>query len=329
FRAARRDEHRGLVIAARGKQLASYDDEARRVVRLILDLAKQDLEPVDFRRGLAGERRGALLVARAARGFGVARDGDELDARQVLREPRAALRERLRVRADAANGPQIVQLAHQMLMDPQLDLPADLERRGQEHVERVDVDRSLARVLDRRNAEVGRAGLDLVEYLVDRRHRQCVHRVAEVLEHGGLRERAFWPEIGDFERFLWREACRHQLAEQTHHLFVAQRSLIAVDDLAQHLRLALWTIELRRRGEALEHADLFRAARASGDQLLDVGVDLVDRAAQALQRRVAVGLRLGPLPFLSTRRLGLARRRFALAHGLSSGPFRSAALTTR
>ena len=41
LRAARRDQHRGLVVAARRKELAADDDEARRVVRLILDLAER------------------------------------------------------------------------------------------------------------------------------------------------------------------------------------------------------------------------------------------------------------------------------------------------
>ena len=147
--------------------------------------------------------------------------------------------------------------------------PQIFERRRQEHVERVDVDGALARVLDRRDAEVRGAAFDLVEHLVDRRHRQRVHGVAEVLEHGRLRERALRPEIGDLERLLLREAGGHELAEQPHHLLVAQRPVVALDDFAQHLRLALRAVELGRRREALDDADLFRDARALGDQALE------------------------------------------------------------
>ena len=247
FRAGGRDENRRFVVAARGKELAADDDEARRVVVAILDAVEEDTEVVNLRRGVAGERRSAVFVACAARGLGVARDGNLLDLRQVLCEPRAALRERLRMRAHAADVADVLHPAQQVLMDPQLDLAADFERRREEHVERVDVDGAFARVFDGRDAEIRRARLDLVEYLVDRRHGQRVHRVAEVLEHRRLRERALRSEVRDLERLLLREAGRHQLAEQPHHFFVAQRPFVALDDLAQHLRLALGPIELGRR----------------------------------------------------------------------------------
>ncbi len=108
----------------------------------------------------------------------------------------------------------------------------------------MDVDGALARVLDRRHAEIRRAAFDLVEHLVDRRHCQRMHGVAEVLEYGGLRERALRPEVCDLQRLLLREAGGHQLAEQPHHLLVAQRPVVALDDFAQHLRLALRSVEL-------------------------------------------------------------------------------------
>jgi hypothetical protein len=51
--------------------------------------------------GLAGDGGRALLVARAARTLGIARYGNALNSRQVFVEPAAALRERLRMAADA------------------------------------------------------------------------------------------------------------------------------------------------------------------------------------------------------------------------------------
>ena len=158
-----------LSLPLERKQLAAHDDEARGVVRLILDAVEQDAQRVDLCGRLARERGGAVLVACAAGGFGVARDGNLLDVRQVLREPPATLRERLRMRAHAADLSDVLHATHQVLMDAQLDLAAHLERRRQEHVERVDVDGAFARILDRRHAEVGGARLDLVEDFVDRR----------------------------------------------------------------------------------------------------------------------------------------------------------------
>ena len=103
--------------------------------------------------------------------------------------------------------------AHQVMIDAQLHLAADLERRAQEHVERV-IDRALARILDRHHAEIGDAALDFVKHLVDRRQRQRAHRGAEVLEHGRLGESAFGTQERHLERFLLREAGGHDFAEQ-------------------------------------------------------------------------------------------------------------------
>ena len=91
-----------------------------------------------------------------------------LDARQVFVQPAAALRERLRVRAHATDVAEHRHASHQVLVDAQLDLAADLERRAQEHVEGV-VDRAFGRVLDRHHAEIGGAGFDLVEHFFDGR----------------------------------------------------------------------------------------------------------------------------------------------------------------
>ena len=65
-----------------------------------------------------------------------------------------------------------------------------------------------------------------------------------MLEYGGLRERALRPEVGDLERLLLRQAGGHQLSKEPHHLLVAQRPVVALDDFAQHLSLALRPVEL-------------------------------------------------------------------------------------
>jgi len=116
--------------------------------------------------------------------------------------------------------------------------------------------------------------------------------MTEMLEHGGLRERALRPEVRDLERLLLSETRGHQLAKQPDHLLVPQRPGIALDDGAQHLRLTLGTVEFRRLAEALHFADLLRAARAIGDQRLDLRVDRIDTLAQAFQRGLRVVLLL-------------------------------------
>ena len=88
--------------------------------------------------------------------------------------------------------------------------------------------------------------LDLVEHFVDRGERQRAHRVAEVLERRGLRERAFGPEETHLERLLLREAGGHDLAEQAQDFFGAQRTLVPLARHAQHLRLALGPVEVDR-----------------------------------------------------------------------------------
>jgi len=67
--------------------------------------------------------------------------------------------------------------------------------------------------------------------------------------------------------------------------FVGERAFIAIDDHAQHLRLALRPVVLDRRLErALGPADLTRPAGAFGNQFLDGAVDRVDARARIRQR---------------------------------------------
>ena len=100
------------------------------------------------------------------------------------------------------------------------------------------------------------------------------HRGSEVLEHGGLGESALGTQKCHLERLLLREACRHDLAEQSRDLLVAQRPAIALERLAQHLRLALGSIEIDRL-----------AARGLRDaHLLGEACALVERARECWHR---------------------------------------------
>ena len=170
--AARRHQQRRAVGAARRKQLAADDEEPGGVVGMVLDLLGEEIEPVDLRRGAARDRRRTPLVAGAACTLRVARDGDTLGLGQVLVQPAAALRERLGVRAHALDVAERAHPPHEVMLDSQLHLAADLERRAQEHVERV-AHRALARILDRHHAEVRDPALHFAKHLVDRRQRQA------------------------------------------------------------------------------------------------------------------------------------------------------------
>src|SRR3954447_23813666 len=99
--------------------------------------------------------------------------------------------------------------------------------------------------------------------------------MAEVLQHSLLRERAFRSEECHFEGFFLRETCRHDFAKQTHDLFVAQWPVIAIDDFAEYLRFALWTIEIRGVQPlcCFGSTDFLRDTSALVDQRMDLLIE--------------------------------------------------------
>ena len=248
----------------------------------ILDLRDDDVQAVDLRRCLPRDCRRAVLVAGATRGFGVAADRHALGIRQVFVEPLPALRQRLLVRADAHDLLEAMHAAHQVLMDAQLDFAADPQRRGQEHVERV-VDRALGGILDRHDAEIGVARLHFLEHFADRGERQRAHRVPEVLEHCLLRERALGTEEPDLERLLLREARGHDFAKQPHDFFVAQRALVALERLAQHLCFALRPVEVggAEPSACFDMPTCCANCARSFSSVVDARIDVVDAVADA------------------------------------------------
>ncbi|MNT29840.1 hypothetical protein D3C72_1656020 [compost metagenome] len=156
----------------------------------------------------------------------------------------------------------------------------------EEAVEGV-VDRALGGVLHRHHAEIHRTSGDFAEDFVDRSHRRTDHRMAEMLEGGGLGEGALGAEVGDLERLLQGEAGGHDLAEQPRHLLVVQRALVAVHDVLEHPGLALGAVEDRlfafRQGLHLHPRHVLGAARAFADQFEDLLVEVVDAYPQRLE----------------------------------------------
>ncbi len=287
LRVTGREQQRRLVFSARREQLAADHEKTRRVVFGVFDLGHDDVETIHLRRSLTRDRGRAVLVARPTGRLCIAAYGNAFDARQMLVQPMPALSKGLLVRTDAQDFLEPVHASHQMLMNAQLDLAANLERRGDEHIERV-VDRALGRILDRYDTEVRVSRLHLFEDFADRGQRQRAHRVPEVLQHRLLRERPLRPEECDFERLLLREAGGHDLAEQPYDLLVAQRPLIARDDVAQHLRLALGLVELdgaQLVRALLRYADLLCELRALVEERVDLLVDPIDVRANRAQVR--------------------------------------------
>src|SRR5688572_19607267 len=121
----RRTQDGGAIFAGRLEHLLAHYKKAGGVVLAILDLRGQHLQAVDVGSGLAGDGGRALLVAGAARGLGIAGDRDTRHLGQVFVEPATALRQRLRMAADALDLLETLHAAHQELMDAQLDLTAD------------------------------------------------------------------------------------------------------------------------------------------------------------------------------------------------------------
>ena len=112
-----------------------------------------------------------------------------------------------------------------------------------------------------------------------------------MLQHCLLRERAFRTEERDFERLLLREAGGHDLAKQSRDLFVAQRSLVALQRIAQHLRFALGFVEVggAQAFRALGLADLLRELRALVQEVVNATIDVIDAIADGIELRGVVG----------------------------------------
>src|SRR5512138_16544 len=119
----------------------------------------------------------------------------------------------------------------------------------------------------------------------------------EMFQHRLLRERPLGSKEGDFERFLLCEARRHDFTEEPDDLFVAQWTLIARNDLAEHLRLSLGLIELDGAQclcALLGEPHFLRQLRALVEKLVNALVDPIDALAnrsQVSRRRIRLPLR--------------------------------------
>ena len=196
-------------------------------------------------------------------------------------EPLVALRERLGVRIHAAARPPGVRaLGHQVLVDAQHHLAADLQRRGEQQVERA-ADRALGGVLHRHHGVAAprrtRPGG------TPRRSRRTAARstaAAELLEHRLLAERALRAR-GRRRASGCSSARQADMISRNRRAsaLAGERARVGCAHAAQDLRLALRPVDRRRRPSACrsrvrEPRALVAAARS------DLVVERVDRGAQ-------------------------------------------------
>ena len=185
----------------------------------ILDLRRQHLQAIHLRRRLTGDGRACPAHrARGARPSALLVTGDPLDAGQILIQPQPALREGLRVRADALDAFQRLHAPHQVVMDAQFHLAADPSAEEFKNRSRVLMTMPSVEFSMATTPKSALAGLHFVKHLIHRAQRQRAHRVTEMLQHRGLGEGAFGTQERDLERLLLRQARGHDFAEQPQHL---------------------------------------------------------------------------------------------------------------
>ena len=145
------------------------DGETRHIVAIILDTLGNNLNAILHGRLLAGDCSDSRLVSGELSGGRSAGDFDQPGMRHVAAEPLAALRQGLRLAVnldDFAAGTA----CQQVMVDADLHFTANADRQPGEHVERVD-NASVRAVLDRDDAELDMAAVDLFEHCGNRANR--------------------------------------------------------------------------------------------------------------------------------------------------------------
>ena len=160
----------------------------------------------------------------------------------MLRQPIAALRQRLRLAVDRLHAVSRAD-AQQAMMNSQRQLAADAHVRPREAIERVR-DAAVGRVFHRHDAELGLPALDLFEHGRNRADRHQLGPLAEPLDRRQMAEREFGPEIRDAQSRLHGPRAADQFAkDRPHRLIAAAARVVRLDRLLQHLRLALRIVD--------------------------------------------------------------------------------------
>ena len=247
---------------------------------VVLDALAHDREAVDLG-GEAARDRGAVRVRhRLANGGRRRRRLDELRAAEVLREPQAALPERLRMRVHALDRREVRHPREQALRHFELELGADEQIVRDERVDRVRHG-ALGRVLDRQDAVLRLAPRHRVEDPLERRRLEVRGREAEEPARRRVRERPLGPEVRHLEGLLEREARAHDLAVHRADR-VGRETPGARREPVEHLALAIRVVRRQVRF-LLRTSHLADDARPVVEELQDSFIELVDAFSQVVE----------------------------------------------
>lgn len=245
---------------------------------VVLNVCIDRLQIVFLPGNFPGNRGHGRIVAGHARRFRIRGHCLAFDLRIILIEPGVALRQCLRVRANAGNAIHGAGLGHQAVMYRNRNFTADAQGRLQQQIERA-VDDAFGRILNRDHAEISRAGFGIAEHFVDGNTWQSCDCMSELLIYRLLAEGAFRSQIGNRHALFKRPAGRHDFTENGLDIDAQQRPRIAFGRLAQYLRLAFRT-KHRRIGFGFDVANLLRHPRALIEQVENLGIDCIDLLTQ-------------------------------------------------
>ncbi len=277
----REEDRRDVALARPGRRLADHQ-KARRVVGAVLDALVDDAQPVELRRDGARDRGDLVVAPGELRRLRRRVRGLLRHVGQVQLEPAAALSQRLRVRVDRLDRAELARLRQQVVVDRNVDLGRDRERRLDEQVERV-ADHAFVGVLDRHHAELGLAGLDLREDRVGGRRGSQVRHLSELLDRGLVCVGRGRTEICDADAALQRDRRGDDLAEDLADRRGRERTGVRALEPLEDLELAR-RHERGRAAGGLQAADIGVQRGAAVQQREDLRIDRVDLFAQRCQR---------------------------------------------
>ena len=253
------DDEAGAVVFRGGTALAAEHEKPGGIRGAVLDVVVDDLEVVT----LGGERPGdggaGLVLGGLLGGAGGGRGLDDLDRRQVLLHPDAALGQRLRVGVEPPDFRAAI-AADEAMLDRHDDLRDDLERAVDEQVERVGDD-ALGGVLDRHHAIVGPVFLHLVEDVLDGFLRRVAQARAKPANGGLMGVGGLRAEVGHGKGFFQREGARHDLAVDGPHRLLRDWPVVQLGQALEDPPLTVRRIDFLASLE-LDCADGQRVPRA-------------------------------------------------------------------
>jgi len=126
---------------------------------------------------------------------------------------------------------EAARMRQQILMHAQFNFATDFQVGNQEHVQSV-INDALRGIFHGHHAKICLGALHLLEYAVNSAVTQGMHGMSKMAMHRLLGKSPFRPQVGDLERFLLRQAGRHDFPKQADHFSIAERAPVAAYDAA-------------------------------------------------------------------------------------------------